>query len=352
MHLVTWHATRPSNRPVAAVRIHRVNCPPHFAMRYGTLLELAHIAREVKPDLVHAHYLSHFGLVAGVYNRLFGPVPTLLSGWGSDIFAVRMQWMRRMIRKSVEWSDAVTVTSPSAAEVLTSRFGVQPVKVRVINWGIDLGVFWRRTEDDGIVMRRRLDLNPEVRIVLSPRTASPRYRIDRILEGFASALPRHENASLVIVRGARGRAGYVQRLVNLARHYGVTEHVRLLHEVQSPEEMASLYSIADATVSVPVSDQFGTCVVEAMACGSVPIVSRLRAYGQYLCDGSNAVFVDGDDSEAIGRAMSKAILDDGLRTHCRSTNRALVEQHENWAVNALRMEALYRELISARGEVT
>ena len=38
------------------------------------------IVKELKPDIVHAHILNHYGLMA-----LFQPTPLIVALWGSDV---------------------------------------------------------------------------------------------------------------------------------------------------------------------------------------------------------------------------------------------------------------------------
>jgi glycosyltransferase involved in cell wall biosynthesis len=83
-----------------------------------------------------------------------------------------------------------------------------------------------------------------------------------------------------------------------------------------------------------------------MAVGCVPVVaSDVPAYRQYLEDGENAVFVDGDNPESIAGGILTAVgMGEGGRRRYAERNRGIVEREEDWEKNIKRMEMLYEEV--------
>src|SRR5262245_43074981 len=67
---------------------------------------LRDVAKEVQPDIVHAHYLSIFGYIAA----RSGERPLVVSAWGSDVY--RAGWLeRRRARLAIASADAVVADS-------------------------------------------------------------------------------------------------------------------------------------------------------------------------------------------------------------------------------------------------
>src|SRR5688572_24406093 len=76
-------------------------------LKYVSILKK--IIRHFKPDILHAHYASSYGLV----GALSGFHPFVLSVWGSDIydFPRRSKLHKRLIQHNLRKSDMIMSTS-------------------------------------------------------------------------------------------------------------------------------------------------------------------------------------------------------------------------------------------------
>jgi glycosyltransferase involved in cell wall biosynthesis len=245
---------------------------------------------------------------------------------------------------------AVTTSSEYLATILRAHYGVPAEKVITLSWGIDTLCFRRGYDSEVTALRGSLDIPPKAEVLFSPRTVAPFYRIEAVVRATAVLRSRGNNVHLVVAVGGSRDRRYLSRLRSLAGQLRIARSVVFLDRELSAREMAILYNMADATASVPRNDQVGACVVEAMSCGSVPLVAPLEAYKAYLKDGENALVVDGDSPEEIAAAFERATNDRGLRERCRTVNPALVEAKESWETNSRKMETLYLQLIGARKE--
>ncbi|MBY0338980.1 MAG: glycosyltransferase [Acetobacteraceae bacterium] len=90
-----------------------------------------------------------------------------------------------------------------------------------------------------------------------------------------------------LVRGIPDR--FVQRYFGPAAKYD--PRVVFIFDYVSDEQMKALYSIADFYLSVPHCEGSNLPLLEAMACGTVPVSNRNTAMLDYV-DGSAAVLVD------------------------------------------------------------
>ena len=108
--------------------------------------------------------------------------------------------------------------------------------------------------------------------------------------------------------------------------------------------------MATACVSVPLTDQFGYSIMETMACGAVPIVSRLAGYEQYLRDQKNALFVAGDDPSDIAEKVVYVLRNPALRESFFRSNRRIIEDSEDLEKNTGKLVALYTEMIDTYGK--
>jgi glycosyltransferase involved in cell wall biosynthesis len=83
----------------------------------------------------------------------------------------------------------------------------------------------------------------------------------------------------------------------------------LLHGVQPYEKMCFWFSAADFFISASYSEGGSSAILEAMACGCIPIVSRIPASMQVI-DKSDALhFAPGNTNELLECLLDSAIMD-------------------------------------------
>jgi glycosyltransferase involved in cell wall biosynthesis len=124
-----------------------------------------------------------------------------------------------------------------------------------------------RPPDDRQALRRRLGWSSDQRVMFTVRRLIPRNGVDRILTA-AARLAAREDVAFVI--GGRGPLFDPLR-ARVARE-GLGSRVRLVGAVPEAELVAH-YQAADAFL-LPTRDLecFGLPVIEAMACGTTPLV--------------------------------------------------------------------------------
>jgi hypothetical protein len=84
VHLIS-HKAPPANYLDQRVKVHRLPISTRYPLTYLAFLVAAPIIRSVKPDLIHAHYLTRFGILAAVYRRFLRFKPMVLTACGQDV---------------------------------------------------------------------------------------------------------------------------------------------------------------------------------------------------------------------------------------------------------------------------
>ncbi len=348
VHIVTWRAPRSVSPLLENIRIWRILSPPHYVFRWSALAEIAIRLRRLHPDIVHGHYLHTFGVLAGFSTYIHGGCPVIVSGWGPHGLLHCRQPLRRLIRIATTHADAVTASTAYLADILRREYGVADEKLHCFPWGVDTTVFSCRCGPAPEQPDNALQTPAGLPVIFSPRTAARHYRIEMVVRAVAQLHRSGQTVRLVVAAGPGADRAYLARLQQLVGQSRLQDAVVIIEHELTADQMADLYRSAVATVSIPVDDQFGASVLEAMACGSVPIVSRLPAYRQYLTDGENALFVNGDDPGELAKAIARAMSDTALQQRCTTVNPALIRKYEDWNRNAAQMERLYLSLIAAR----
>lgn len=221
------------------------------------------------------------------------------------------------------------------AERIGSEFGRAPV---VVGNGVDLSVYRDEPTGADAAARERWGLGPGP-VVLSVGGFEERKNSATIIEGFARLRARHPHAQLVVAGGAslldhasyraRCRAALAANGLPVGRGEAVIETGPV-----AQDEMPALYRLADVLAFPSWKEGFGLCVLEAMACGTPAVVSRLPPFTEYLRPG-DALFVDPADPDALADALAAALAPDaraGLRSAgfvraAAHTWRACAERH-------------------------
>ena len=314
---------------------------PAAPRKLGRLLSAARLAltiRRLKPDVVHVHYAR--GLAWGLL--LTGYHPYVVFPWGSDVLeeqgAFREWYGKRLTCALLSRADLIAVPSEylerRVRELLPSIS--RPVRIAP---GVNLQRF--RSGLDVRPLRERWEIGEGARVIFSPRLAQPFYRHDRIIRAIPAVREKVPEAVLVVAEHFADRE-YVAGLRRLAADLGVADRVRFLGEIPYPD-MPLWYNLADAVVMVPKSDGLPNSLVEAMACGAVPVLSRLAQYAELVSHGENGFLVDPDEGDLAG-ALIGALSDPAVKAHIAGANRAKVAAMADQDREMVRMEDWYVRL--------
>lgn len=342
-HEIHWFSAHPA--PFAHVTSHTL---PGWgrAPLARLVLEPIYLQRTlaaVQPDLVHVHYASK-GLAALALARWRGPL--VVTAMGSDILptqGLRLPYTP-FTRLLLNRADAITAKSGWMDAALL-KIGPYRQKLHRITWGIDLERF--RPELDTTPLRLRWEIPPRDLVFLDPRGGSAFYNKHIILNAFADYVQGGGPAATLIVTEVTPDAGFMARLRRQAKDLGIASRVRFVGQV-SHTEMAEFFALADITVMMPESDGLPQSLLEALACGSFPVLGDLPQYAEVVQDGQTAKLARVGDQNALRAALRWAAENGPVRQQARARGRAYVEQHANVASETEKLLALYEKLLARR----
>ncbi|UCE47928.1 MAG: glycosyltransferase, partial [Phycisphaerales bacterium] len=102
-----------------------------------SMLRARRLIKKLKPEIVHAHYVTSCGLAALVC----GFHPTVVTAHGSDLtVGVKSRIWRPLLRRIFEFSDCINTVSPDLANMVES-LGINSDKMRILTLGIDTEKF-------------------------------------------------------------------------------------------------------------------------------------------------------------------------------------------------------------------
>jgi glycosyltransferase involved in cell wall biosynthesis len=300
---------------------------PPFVRYPAAVPFLRSIIRRFQPDIVNAHFLPNYGVMA----TMAGFHPWVLSTWGSDIMLVPEKspfHMQRTLRV-IKSADYIT----SDADVMSERLislGAERDRVVTFPFGVDLASFRATAAPD----------HPGPRIVTN-RKLEAVYSVDTIIAAFPALLKRYGEARLTVAGDGSLRAD----LRSAAARVAPSGCVRFAGEVRHADMPALLHD-HDIYVSMSLSDTTSVSLLEAMASGLFPVVSDIPANREWIVPGDNGLLVPVRDAAALTEALATAWRDDSLRVRARDRNEAIIRERADWKKNMGEVVDLFESILS------
>jgi glycosyltransferase involved in cell wall biosynthesis len=302
------------------------------------MLALRRALFSIRPDVLHAHYLTRYGWAA----RLSGFRPYVVTVWGSDVFVTPQESPHARVWAGRTLSHAALVTAVSADLARAAvELGAAPDRVKLVQFGVDPEEFNPGHAPNEL--RAALGLEGR-RVVLSPRALRPMYRHAVAIRATA-LLP--DDVTLLLVDW-QPDAEYRAELERLVDELDLAGRVRFLPPVPH-KALADYYRLSDVVVSLPTTDAFPVTALEAMACGTPIVMGELPSAHEGLDGVDGGAVVPGDDPAAVATAIRARLeLTSPQRAALGERLRARAVERGDTRRNLLEMEALYRGLAADR----
>jgi glycosyltransferase involved in cell wall biosynthesis len=348
VHLIDLRAAGRAPAPVIpGVTIHEIPKGPKLPLPRGqgllyypaAALRARRILRRLRPQILHAHYISEHAWVAA----LSGFRPLVLTAWGGDVLPEQGAFDRPIQRLltpfAIRSAALITANAAALARVL-DRYRRPSTPALVIRHGVDRTRFHPGL--DTTALRRALDLGAGP-VVFSPRSFQPVYQIETIVRAWPAVARARPDAWLLFARFAADPA-YAARIDRLADDLGVRPSVRFAGQIEHAA-MPAYYNLAAVSVSVPASDGMPVTAQEAMACGSPLIVSDLPSIAGIIEHERNGLLVPVGEAQALAAALLRLLGDEPLRRRIAEANLAWAAEYGDYHAEMGKMERAYRELV-------
>src|SRR4029077_547199 len=123
-------------------------------------------------------------------------------------------------------ADYITPPSNFLVDVI-NRLGDFQNKTERITWGISLEKFHRR---DASALRRALGIDPDARVILSPKALRPFYRVHLIVEAMA-VVRRSSPAAVLVMSEYAEDPAYRDQIVRRSDELGIGDNIRFAGEL-------------------------------------------------------------------------------------------------------------------------
>src|SRR6266852_6467741 len=221
-------------------------------------------------------------------------------------------------------------------------YGARSERVAVIPCGVDTELFQPM---DPAKAKDLLELPPDPLLLYVGRL-TPIKGLDTLLEAMV-AVP--EPADLLVVGGEHDErdGGHAAALRAQVAALGLDRRVRFLR-AQPQRRLRLFYAAADVTVMPSHYESFGMVALEAMACGSPVVATRVGGLTTTVRDGVTGFLVPEGDVNALAGRLETLLADPDLRWRLGREGIRWAAQHR-WPCVA---EAICREyaLLESRAQ--
>ncbi len=222
-------------------------------------------------------------------------------------------------------ADALVANTDQEAADLVRDYHADPDLVRVVQPGVDLGVFSPLPGDaerdpaerdrQRAELRERLALPVDRRIVLFAGRVQLLKGPDILVRALGERVWSEGGGQpplLVVLGGASGRPTAVRELEALAYQEGVAAHVQVRPPVPQ-QELAGYFRAADLVAVPSHSESFGLVAAEAQASGTPVVAAAVGGLRTVVEDGVSGVLVPDHEPESWALVLKSLLDDDELR---------------------------------------
>ena len=269
----------------------------------GALWRSRWMVKDLKRDGIGVYYGLSNELPAGIENHSLKKVVVI-----HDLIFLRYpemypwldrQFYQRKTRKACEVADLILTPSQQSKEDVVEYYGVDPVKIEVLNPPCE-EVFYQTVPEPQVEkVRARYQLPPKY--FLSLGAIVERKNLLGVVEATANLAQKGEDVHLVVVGKAPGRSkAYFQQIHSRIEAAGLTERIHF-HDQVPNADLPAILQQATSLIFPSFFEGFGMPIVEALASRTPVITSQGGCFPE--AGGPGAVYIDPEKPIAIANAM-------------------------------------------------
>jgi len=280
---------------------------------------MAEVAEYYLLDLLHVHYAIPHSVSALLARQMLAErgkrLPFVTTLHGTDITLVGMDRSYLPItRYSIQQSDGVTSISSYLKEVTETNFGItRPIEV-VHNF-VNCDVYQPIADLEARSKARRRYADDDEFLLVHLSNFRPVKRLTDVIQTFAQIADQIP-AQLILIGDGPDRSTAEWLAHTLEIHHRV-------HFLGKQDRVNELLPLADLMLMPSEMESFGLAALEAMACQTPAIATRVGGVPELITDGVDGLIFPVGDVDAMAAAAVALLTDterhQGMRKTARKT---------------------------------
>ncbi|MFD4628355.1 glycogen synthase [Streptomyces sp. NPDC058284] len=306
-------------------------------------------------DLIHSH--TWYASLAGHVGKLLHGIPHVMTShsleplrpWKAEQLGggyALSSWAERTAAESAD--GIIAVSGAMREDILTCYPAVDPARVHVVHNGIDTELYRPDPRTDVL---ERLGIDPGRPYVLFVGRITRQKGVPHLLRA-ARRLDR--GVQLVLCAGAPDTPGIDLEFRTLFEELSrARAGVQWIPEMLPRPEIVQLLTHAAVFVCPSVYEPLGIVNLEAMACGTAVVASRVGGIPEVVSDGTTGLLVPYKESDPegfehdLGLLLSRLATDPERAGAMGTAGRHRVLREFGWDAVARRTVDVYEEILHA-----
>ena len=318
---------------------------------------IVRLAREWRPDVLHAHSPALSGMAALRAGRALGvPLVYEIRAFWEDAAvgngtgragSIKYRVTRELENHVISGADAVMTICHGLRDDLIAR-GYPENRIGVMPNGVDLNLFGTPTPRDAALARElACGAGPVIGFIGSFYDYEG---LDDLIAAMPSLVRQQPAAKLLLVGGGPLESA----LRAQAEASPVASSIRFVGRVPH-DQVERYYSLCDVMTYPRKRSRLTDLVtplkpLEAMAQERIVAASDVGGHRELITDGLTGVLFPPDDPEACADALATLLARSGEWPAMRAVARAHVAAHHDWKRNVLRYQDVYQALLEPSGK--
>nr|WP_202478241.1 glycogen synthase [Streptomyces sp. SID5470] len=300
-------------------------------------------------ELVHSH--TWYANLAGHLGKLLHGIPHVMTAhsleplrpWKAEQLGGGYALSSWAERTAIESADAVIAVSGAMREDILGCYpALDPAKVHIVHNGIDTALY---RPDHGTEVLDRIGLDRDRPFVLFVGRITRQKGVPHLMRAVRHIDPA---AQVVLCAGAPDTPEIDREFRELFEELSrVREGVHWIPQMLPRPEVIQLLTHAAVFVCPSVYEPLGIVNLEAMACGTPVVASRVGGIPEVVDDGRTGLLVTVDDGfeTALAGALDSVIGDPATARRMGEAGRERAVDEFGWDAVARRTVRLYEEIV-------
>ena len=268
-------------------------------------------------DVIHAHYVFPSGLLAMLFQKLYN-IPFVVTAHGGDIdkMAQKNSLIHSYTRKILHAANYVITVGELLREKVMNDFQVPGSKIKVMSMGVNRHIFYPQSQKR---CRETIGLPEDKKILLFVGNVIEQKGVNELLQAY-EALERQDTELHLV--GAIKHPAFLKSIEPIIQRNSI-----YIHPPATQKEVACWMNAADILVIPSHIEGFGLVALEAMACQTPVIGTRVGGL-QYLLGKDAGVLVEPRNVPQLKQKIAELLSNKELQQKSVLNGEKKVEEND------------------------
>ncbi|MHC4557554.1 MAG: glycosyltransferase family 4 protein [Planctomycetota bacterium] len=286
-----------------------------------------------EPDIIHVH---HGWIIASILAEF--EIPYVITLHGTEYYAFeKYKEYQELTLRGIHGAQIIMALTEHEAEQAVSAYRIDPRKITIVKSGTDTGVFKPLEIDKKNVLKSYSINDTDRPVVFFGGRLTAQKGIDTLIKA-AGIYSREDKGPITLIAGDGDLRGQLQALakqleLNSIYFLGNQDH----------RQMVKLFNIADVVALPSVFEPFGLIAIEALACGTPVIASKVDGF-KHTVNEQIGCLIEPGDYKALAEKVTNFIRN-GFKEKITDKATAYVGQDFSWEKTVSNIVRVYQRAL-------